>query len=69
MLWLLYFWEKSPPYSLDRMLDGTKSQSGCCGVEKNLLLCWELNLWPSSLWPVPITEWAIPAPHIYLNKS
>jgi hypothetical protein len=30
--------EKEPPVPIDRRLGGPQSRSGCCGVEKNLLL-------------------------------
>jgi hypothetical protein len=48
-LWLLYSKGSSTQYPLHRRLDGPQSWSGPFGMEKNLLLLPEMELWPSRL--------------------
>jgi hypothetical protein len=40
---------KNPRYPLDRRLGGPQNQSGCCGIEKNLLPLLGIISHPSSL--------------------
>jgi hypothetical protein len=47
---------KSPLYQLDRRLHGPQSQSGCCGVEKNLLALPGIKLLLSSLQPITVSS-------------
>jgi hypothetical protein len=49
---------------LDGRLGGPQNQSGCCGVEKNLLALSKNETWQSRLYPVAIlTELS------YLNET
>jgi hypothetical protein len=52
--WPLYPWGKNPWYPLDKRLVESQSQSGCCGLEENLMPLPGIEPELSSLYPITI---------------
>jgi len=59
--WLLYPWQKSPQYPLDRRMGQLQSQSRHTGEKKKIPALPEIKPWSFSPQPIRYSGWAIAA--------